>query len=859
MSQLKNKKSPRNKQMLPPFKAAQFILFLIFLMFALLILGYWSAALLRVENQEISHKASIKLLAQKISHTIDERLKILNELAKNKIAIAALNPNTIENNQQIQTLIETANSLARTSYVYIMDSSGTTLHSAHFSEISNVGYNYAFRPYFQSAMEGQVAIYPAVGAISKKRGIHLSAPVYNDFAEIPIGVVAIKIEIVEIENLLSQSEDQVALISPDGIIFSSNQPEWLYKSVQSISAETNERLRQTRQFGDINIELLDVDMKNKDFHLASIPLAISKWKVISYQRKNSGLPLSSSHIYLLEIVLGVTLSLALLIFFLTANIYRRKKIEIMLRLAEEKYRSIFKNAAMGIFQTTKEGHFLEISPSMADILGYDNPEQLTLSVKNIGNEVYFNPEDRKKFIHQLVRNSQVKEFETRFRRKDGSVIWVSLSGRMAYNQSTKESFLEGFCLDITQRKVALESLRRERDIFSRVTETSPVGIALVDTHGNINYANNQAEQILRITRKNLSSSSYPTPEFTVTDLNGVPLAEEQLPTTRALATDQVLRDERCAFKWADGTQVLLSISIAPIHNEAGVISEIVLTYEDITEKVRAEKEAGAQQQQLLQADRLISMGILTSGIAHEINNPNTFILSNAQLLSNSWKEAKVILDEYFNENGDFIIGGLPYSTFQEKLPTLCTRIMDGSIRIKRIVKELLVFSRSEPVDLVEVVDVNKVIHTAEILLSSMIMKSTHNFVMNLDSEIPPIKGNFQRLEQVLVNIIQNACQALPDPEKSIHLSTSYNSKTHSVIIKCRDEGVGIKEKDIEHVLDPFFTTKRDLGGTGLGLSISASIVRGLNGTLEFSSTPNKGTTVTLRFPDKDSGSKIVSN
>jgi len=853
MDQSKNKKSPMNKRLLPPFAAAQFVLFLILLICVLSILGYWSAALLRIEAQGASHEASIELLAQKISHTIDERLKILNELAKNKITIAALNPDTTENSQQVQALIDTANSLARTSYVYIMNSSGTTLYSAHFGEISNVGYNYAFRPYFQNAMESQVAVYPAVGAISKKRGIHLSAPIYNDIAEIPIGVVAIKIEIGEIENLLSQSEDRVALVSPDGIIFSSNQPEWLYKSIHPISDDTNKRLKQTRQFGDINIVPLGVDMEKKDFHLASIPLAISKWKVISYQRKNSGLPLSSSHIYLLEIILGVTFSLALLIFFLTANVYRRKKIEIMLRLAEEKYRSIFKNAVMGIFQTTKDGHFLEISPSMANILGYDSPEQLILSVKNIGDEVYSNPEDREIFIHKLAEDSQVKGFETQFRRKDGSVIWVSLSGRMAYNQSTKEPFLEGFCLDITQRKVALEALWRERDIFSRVTETSPVGIALMDTQGNINYANSQAEKILRITRNNLSSPSYQTPEFIVANLNGVPLAEEQLPTTRVLATDQVLRDERCALKWADGTQILLSISIAPIHNEAGEISEIVLIYEDITEKVRAEKEAVAQRQQLLQADRLISMGILTSGVAHEINNPNTFILSNIQLLSNSWKEAKVILDEYFRENGDFIIGGLPYSTFQEKLPTLCARIMDGSMRIKRIVKELLVFSRSEPIDLIEIVDVNKVIHTVEILLSSMIMKSTHSFVLNLDPEIPPIKGNFQRLEQVLVNIIQNACQALPDQEKSICISTSYDSETHSVIIICRDEGVGIEERDIEHVLDPFFTTKRDLGGTGLGLSISASIVQGLNGTLEFSSTAYKGTTVTLRFPDKDSG------
>jgi polar amino acid transport system substrate-binding protein len=121
-------------------------------------------------------------------------------------------------------------------------------------------------------------------------------------------------------------------------------------------------------------------------------------------------------------------------------------------------------------------------------------------------------------------------------------------------------------------------------------------------------------------------------------------------------------------------------------------------------------------------------------------------------------------------------------------------------------------------------------------------------VLDLDESAPPLRGNFQRLEQVIVNVVQNACQALDDETKGIFISTSHDAASATVVIVCRDEGVGIPKHHLDHVMDPFFTTKRDSGGTGLGLSISSSIVKELQGTMEIESEPDKGTTVTLRFP-----------
>ncbi len=632
----------------------------------------------------------------------------------------------------------------------------------------------------------------------------------------------------------------------------------MFRATRSISKKTLERLKQNRQFGDVRIKLLDLNLYDRDrvsinrqsYYIARVPLSIAGWEIASLQKKDPLMPLPFFHRYLLGTVLGVTGGLAILIFFLTANIQRRRTTEKMLRRAEEKYHSIFKNAVMGVFQSTMDGRFLEASPSQADILGFDSPEQLVSSVDDISKEIYVNPDDREEFIRQLRENKHVKGFETQFYRKDGTSIWVLESGRMVSEFGDSEAFLEGFCVDITEKKLAEEALRRERDIFSRLMETSPVGITLMNIKGIVTYANPRAEQILDLVKENNSSMGYQKPVWQITDFEGNSLAEDTLPVVRVKTSGRTLHDARYTIQWPNGHRLLISLTIAPIFDTSGNITEMVSVFEDVTKKVRAEDEAALRKEQLFQADRMISMGILTSGVAHEINNPNTLILSNTQMLSDSWKEAKTILDEYYSENGDFIIGGIYYSRLRDRLPTICARIHDGSRRITRIVKELRDFSRKESGSLTKAVNVNQVIRSAEILLGNMIKKNTNRFVLDIDEEVPDIRGNFQRLEQVIINILQNACQALPDPNKGIYVSTSFDSVSDRVVIICRDEGIGIPEQDIGHVMDPFFTTKRDSGGTGLGLSISTTIVRELRGIMEFSSQPGQGTTVILRFPAK---------
>ena len=153
------------------------------------------------------------------------------------------------------------------------------------------------------------------------------------------------------------------------------------------------------------------------------------------------------------------------------------------------------------------------------------------------------------------------------------------------------------------------------------------------------------------------------------------------------------------------------------------------------------------------------------------------------------------------------------------------------------------------------VDLNLLMKIAVTIAHNFIVRSTRNFSVVYAKNIPLIKGNFQQLEQVVVNLLQNSCQALPNKEKGIFITTSYNADKQSVEIRIRDEGIGIPPEKLSQIKDPFFTTKRNSGGTGLGLSISSTIVKDHLGTLSFSSELGKGTTALINLPTGDGNSR----
>ena len=268
----------------------------------------------------------------------------------------------------------------------------------------------------------------------------------------------------------------------------------------------------------------------------------------------------------------------------------------------------------------------------------------------------------------------------------------------------------------------------------------------------------------------------------------------------------------------------------------------------LIEQQRERRMADLQQQRIIQLDKMVALGVLVSGVAHEINNPNNFIMLNTPLIQDAWRSIAPILDQYQKENGDFLVGGLSYSEFRDAAPSLFAGITEGSQRIKSIVDSLKRFARVDPSEMTYGINVNEVTRSAVTLLNNHIKKSTDRFSCSYGEQIPPIRGHYQRLEQVVINLLQNACDALPDKSCAIRIVTSFDQEGNHVAISVQDEGIGIDAEKLSSIQDPFYTTKRDRGGTGLGLSVSSGIVKSHDGQLVFESTLGRGTTATVMLP-----------
>ncbi len=266
------------------------------------------------------------------------------------------------------------------------------------------------------------------------------------------------------------------------------------------------------------------------------------------------------------------------------------------------------------------------------------------------------------------------------------------------------------------------------------------------------------------------------------------------------------------------------------------------------ERSRAEAKARMRQEQLFRAAKMVSLGTLVSGVAHEINNPVTSALLNTQTLRKVWQGVLPILDAQSREQGDFRVGGMTYNQIRERMPDLLAHIEEGTRRVRDIVTDLKDFARETPAERTDDIDLNQVVPKALGLVSNLIKKSTQAFSVDYAPGLPRFKGSAQRIEQVVINLVMNACQALADSAGAVRVRTGAAPDGGGVFVEVRDEGQGMSAEALQRAKDPFFTTKRDGGGTGLGLAISDRIVRDHEGRMTFVSEPGKGTTVRVTFP-----------
>lgn len=270
----------------------------------------------------------------------------------------------------------------------------------------------------------------------------------------------------------------------------------------------------------------------------------------------------------------------------------------------------------------------------------------------------------------------------------------------------------------------------------------------------------------------------------------------------------------------ENTNAELELINAELVNKSQIIEE---QNQELKDAITHLKET---QSQLVQAEKMASLGTLTSGVAHEINNPLNYLMG-----------AYVCLEDYFNEHG---------SKNEEETNVLLNSIKVGIDRTSNIVKSLNQFSRSsESMD--EDCDIHSVIDNCLIMMYN---KTKHKADVNKNyfNENLLVTGNVGKLHQVIINIITNAIQAIP--EKG-YITVSTRKINNEVLIEINDTGTGIEPENITRIIEPFFTTKSPGEGTGLGLSITYSIIKEHKGSIDFESELNKGTKVKITLPAKE--------
>lgn len=521
------------------------------------------------------------------------------------------------------------------------------------------------------------------------------------------------------------------------------------------------------------------------------------------------------------------------------DITRHKRAEVALRQSETRYRTLFGESRDAICINTREGEILDVNQATLDLLGYARDELIGMNVRKF----YVHPETRSLFQREIEQKGSVRDYELKFRRKDGTQIDCLLTSTVRRAADGTVLEYQGIIRDITEQVKAERALHESEQRFRQLAENLREVFWLSSLDGRqIYFINPVFEEIWGRSRESLIAQ----PESWLDSVH---------PEDREKVTANFERQRRgefveyeCRILRPDGEIRWIEAHVFPVRNEAGEIYRWAGSAQEITKRKRAEALAESQQQQLIQADKMASLGILVSGVAHEINNPNNFIMLNGEILSMAWQNVMPILQKYYEENGDFLLAGMPYTRAHEKIGQLILGISEGATRIGKIVEALGGFARQDAGDLDQPVDPNAVVESAMVIVNNLIKKSTHHPSVELAENLPTIRGNPQQLEQVIINLITNACQALESPQKSLFVSTSYNETSDLIVIRVRDEGEGIPPENLNHIIEPFFTTKRDTGGTGLGLSVSYNIVKNHGGHLHFNSRFGEGTTATVMLP-----------
>ncbi|PKN53651.1 MAG: hypothetical protein CVU55_00575 [Deltaproteobacteria bacterium HGW-Deltaproteobacteria-13] len=303
------------------------------------------------------------------------------------------------------------------------------------------------------------------------------------------------------------------------------------------------------------------------------------------------------------------------------------------------------------------------------------------------------------------------------------------------------------------------------------------------------------------------------------------------------------------FQTADGSYRWLSDHRRLIKPGNRLRSYMVGAWQDITEDKRIRQEGELRLQQLIQSHKLKALGEVVTGVAHEINNPVSFIANNITMLEEMWNAVEPILASDGASNTDWGDKGIGYVEVCTNMKEIIEEFKTASQRIKRVIAGLKEFARTDETAPKKPVKIEEVIHGVLIIVGAQVRKTVSRMDLYIDSNLPSVQGHFQKIEQVIANLLINAHQSItPDRKGRVIITVRSIERFNAILIEIEDNGIGMEKEVLDHVFEPFFTTRRDREGTGLGLSISYGLIKEHKGIIGVLSRPGIGSRFSIYLP-----------
>ncbi|HET9744026.1 MAG TPA: PAS domain-containing protein [Terriglobales bacterium] len=474
------------------------------------------------------------------------------------------------------------------------------------------------------------------------------------------------------------------------------------------------------------------------------------------------------------------------------------------RRAERLYRELFDNIQEGAYFSTPDGRLIEVNEALVRMLGYDSREEL-LGVE--ARDLYVDPQHRELLKRALHQFGRLRNHEIALLRRDGSIIYVLENSFAIRDDAGQVVEYRGVLLDITEIKHVQSQLLREHDFNTQILNHTQSLIAVVDTAGLISYANRRCCQVAAGVDGELVGSRL----------------ENIIPKSHRTALREALHSvlegkavNHLEIPLARGNEAIgsFSVNLSPMRNAVGEVNSLVAVMTDIT-------DIAMLQAKLMHTEKMAAVGQLVSGVAHEVNNPLTAIMGFADLLLENPELTKEVKDDL-------------------------QVIIQESQRTREIVQNLLSFARQTPPEK-QRVQLNQVLRKTVLLRSYDLGSHGIDVVEEFDSGLPEVTGDAHQLQQVFLNILNNACDAVADSNRRGRIVITTKQASSSAEVIFRDNGTGIA--NVERIFDPFYTTKEVGKGTGLGLSICYGIIREHNGEITcFNNPDSEGATFCIRLP-----------